>query len=143
MEWVTKITVFFSSLEQAQQILLELAPGLLVDRGERLVHQQDLGVDRERAGEPDPLAHAAGQLVRDSCARTGEADLGDVLACDRLALGVLDAAQLEPEGDVAQDRRPGQQREVLEHEAPARDRARYRDAADQDLAPSRARSGRR
>ena len=54
---------------EAQQILLELAPRLLVDRRERLVHQQHLGVDRERAREPDALAHAARELVRIARAR--------------------------------------------------------------------------
>src|SRR3546814_1002375 len=50
--------------DQGQQVLLELAPGLLVDRRERLVHQQHLGVDGEGAGKADALAHAARQLVR-------------------------------------------------------------------------------
>jgi hypothetical protein len=39
------------------------------------------------------------------------------LRADLLALGARRAAQLEAEGDVAQHVRPGQQREILEHEA--------------------------
>ena len=78
--------------------------------------QQHVGVDRERAGEADALAHAAGELVRILLLEAGEPDLGDVAAGDVLALGLGDAAQLEPEGDVAQHRRPGHQREILEHE---------------------------
>src|SRR3546814_16096380 len=64
----------------------------------------------------DALAHAARQLVRVGLLETLEADLADVALRHRLALGAGDAAQLEAEGDVAQHRRPGHQREVLEHE---------------------------
>ena len=52
----------------------------------------------------------------------------------RLALALRHAAQLQPEGDVAQDRRPGHQREVLEHERALGPRAPHRAAVDQDLA---------
>ena len=38
--------------------------GLRVDAGEGLVHQQDLGLGRERPGQRHALLHAAGQLVR-------------------------------------------------------------------------------
>ena len=37
---------------------------LRVERGERLVEQEHLGLERERAGEIDALPHAAGELVR-------------------------------------------------------------------------------
>ena len=115
--------VLFSTATQPQQVLLELAPVLLVDGGERLVEQQHVGVDRERAGEADALAHAAGELVRILLLEAGEADLVDVVARDLLALGPRHAAQLEPEGDVAQHGRPGHQREVLEDEGALRARA--------------------
>ena len=123
--------------EKAQEILLELAPVLLVDRGERLVHEQDLGVDRERPGESDALAHAARQLVRIFVLGAEQADLGDVLAGDLLALLLRHMAQLEAECDVAQDRGPGQQREILEHESSLGAWARNRPAVDQHLALGR------
>src|SRR3546814_15321766 len=66
------------SSDLGQQVLLELAPGLLVDRRERLVHQQHLGVDGEGAGKADALAHDARQLVRVGLLETLEADLADV-----------------------------------------------------------------
>src|SRR5215211_3022008 len=43
--------------------LHELA-GLRVERGKRLVQQQELGLDRQRTGNVDALAHPAGELVR-------------------------------------------------------------------------------
>src|SRR5262249_32167217 len=48
----------------AQQLELHKAPRLRVERGERLVHQENLGLDGERAREVDALLHAAGELVR-------------------------------------------------------------------------------
>ena len=112
--------VLRSTVDQPQQVLLELAPGLLVDGRERLVHQQHVGVDRQRPGEADALAHAAGELVRVAVLEAGEADLAQMLARDLLALGPWHAAQLEAEGGVAQGGGPGQQREVLEHEGALR-----------------------
>ena len=48
--------------------------GQHVERRERLVHQQDVGVDDERAGEADALAHAARQLARIGDLEAVEAD---------------------------------------------------------------------
>ena len=41
-----------------------------VERPERLVHQEHVGSLRERAGERDPLAHPARELVRTLLGRT-------------------------------------------------------------------------
>src|SRR3546814_19374566 len=68
---------------------------------------------------------------------TLEADLADVALRHRLALGAGDAAQLEAEGDVAQHRRPGHQREVLEHEGALWPRAGNRTAVHPHLAGGR------
>ena len=51
-----------------------ISPRLRVERRERLVHQQDIGIDRERAGEIDALAHAAGELAREIVLEAFEAD---------------------------------------------------------------------
>ena len=51
-----------------------------VERREGLVHEQDLGVGAERAGEADALLHAAGQLRRVAVLVAGEADRLDPLA---------------------------------------------------------------
>ena len=122
-------------LAQAQQVFLELAAGLLVDGRERLVHEQHVGVDGERAGEADALAHAAGELVRVALLEAGEADLVDVVPGDVVALALRRAAQLEPEGDVADHGRPRHQGEILEHEGALR--AGPGDAPAVDEAPRR------
>ena len=65
---------------QLQQLVLHQRPGLHVERRERLVHQQDLGVVDEGRGERDALAHAAGELVRVAVLEGGEADPGQPVA---------------------------------------------------------------
>ena len=49
---------------QRHQLVENLALGDDVQRGRRLVHDQDLRVERHRHGDHDALPHAAGQLVR-------------------------------------------------------------------------------
>ena len=44
--------------------VLQMGAGQRVERAERLVHQQHLGLHGERAGDADALLHAAGDLVR-------------------------------------------------------------------------------
>jgi hypothetical protein len=67
---------------------LELAaqprPQRCVERRERLVEQHDLGTGRERAGERDALALAAGQLVRVAVGLVLEADELERVAGARL-----------------------------------------------------------
>src|SRR3546814_13586650 len=50
--------------QRAAEILLQYHLGLRVQRRERLIHQQHLGVDGQRAGERRALAPAARELVR-------------------------------------------------------------------------------
>ena len=51
------------ALEVAQQVE-DLRLDRDVERRDRLVGDQQLGLERERAGDADPLALAAGELVR-------------------------------------------------------------------------------
>ena len=46
------------------QLVVQQVAGHRVEGTERLVHQQHVGVLGQRAGQRDPLPHAAGQLVR-------------------------------------------------------------------------------
>ena len=59
---------------ERQELLLKPAPNQRIQRGERLIHQQDLGVRRERPGEPDPLLHAPRQLAGEAVLVTVEID---------------------------------------------------------------------
>ena len=64
IEWVTNSTREPRVLPELQQLLLHLAPRQRVERGEGLVHQQDVGLHRHGARNGDALLHAAGQRVR-------------------------------------------------------------------------------
>jgi hypothetical protein len=129
-------------LAQPQHVLLEHPARLFVDCGKGLVEQEDLGVDGERAGEADALAHAAGELMRIALLEAGEADRGDVAPGDLVALRLAHAAELEAEGDVADHGRPGHQREVLEDEGALGAGAGDRAAGDADLAGGRCQEAR-
>jgi hypothetical protein len=61
--WVTKIVVTPISVVQLAQPLAQFLAHLGVERAERLVEQQHARLDRQRAGQRDALALAAGQLA--------------------------------------------------------------------------------
>ena len=101
---------------QAQHLVLQGAAGQRVERAERLVHEQQLRPDGERAGDADALLHAARQLRRLAVGRVAEAH--EVEHAARV-LGHLGArpgavARAHGEGDVAERGEPRQQRVRLE-----------------------------
>ena len=71
----------------APDLLAQLHAHLRVERRERLVEQQHLRLDRERARERDSLLHAARELVGIALRRVAEPDELEQLArpvlCDR------------------------------------------------------------
>ena len=64
MLWVTITMVGRGALPEPQQLEVEPLAGQRVEGAERLVEQQDLRLERERAGEGDALAGPARQLGR-------------------------------------------------------------------------------
>ena len=101
-------------LVQADDLVLHVATDQRVERGERLVEHQDLGVGRERAGQTDPLLHAAGELVGVVVLVALEADQVDHLLGAVAAVLLALAPHLETEGDVVDHLAVRQQAEVLE-----------------------------
>ena len=61
---VTITTVLRVPRDDFQQLVLQIGARQRIERAEGLVHQQHLGLHRERAGDADALLHAAGDLVR-------------------------------------------------------------------------------
>ena len=124
-------------LPDAHQLGLHDLAGLRVERRERLVHQQDFRVDRERAGEVDALAHAAGQLARIVVLEAVEPDQLEQLhgapPLDRADL----AGDLGPDDGVGEHRAPRQQAVALEHEAAVAAGTVQRAAVEQQLAGAR------
>ena len=94
--WVMNRTVFAGRFPDPQQLLLHQLARLRVERGERLVHQQDFRVHHQRAGEIDALLHAAGELVGIVVLEALEPDHGDEM------LGALVA----PRGGTPMHSRP-------------------------------------
>ena len=100
-----------------KQLGLHDLAGLRVERGERLVHQQDFRIDGERAGEIDALAHAAGELARVIVLEAFEPDELEQLH-GALAVGSADrAGDFAADDGVGEHRAPRQQAVVLEHKA--------------------------
>ncbi len=44
---------------EGEKFVLKLGADEGIERGERLIHQQDIGIGRKGAGEADALLHAA------------------------------------------------------------------------------------
>ena len=123
--------------EQIEQLFLEFPPRLLVHRGERLIHQDDVGIDCQGAREPNALLHPARELVRVARLEVREAGLGDLPARDLGALLLGNAAQLQAEGDVPQHVRPGEQGKILKDKGALRPRALHLFPLYPDLAAAR------
>src|SRR5829696_237030 len=98
-----------------EQLRLHQLPRLGIEGGERLIHQQDLRIDREGAREVGPLLHAAGELVGVFPLEPGQTDHLDERDRGRLGLLLLHALADEAVGDVREDAVPGEQGRVLEH----------------------------
>src|SRR5205814_1512592 len=73
---------------------------LRVKGRQRLVEQQHLGLDGERAGQRDPLLLAAGHLVRVAVGESAKSDELEHVEGALLAFGHADAPHLEAERDV-------------------------------------------
>ena len=101
-----------------------------VERRERLVHQQNVGIDDERAGKTDALAHAAGQFARIGGFVTIEADEIDRRQGAFSDFRIGQPERFEAELDVFQHGQPGKQGEPLEHHGYAGRRARTPDGRD-------------
>ena len=78
IEWVTKITVFSRLRPELQQLLVQMVADDLVERAERLVHQEQRRVEGERAGDRGALLHAAGELPGKFPLEAGEVDQREV-----------------------------------------------------------------
>jgi len=72
-----------------------------VERGKRLVEQQDIRIDDERARETHTLAHAAGQLLRICVLEAVEPDHIDGANCPTAPLRGRHAQGFQAELDVA------------------------------------------
>ena len=115
--WVTNRHRGLADFPDVEQKALHLDARLDVERGEGLVHQQDLRLHRERARDGDALAHAARELVGALLERFGKADPRQNLTRRLLALLGRHAAHGKAEADVLPNVQPGKERGLLEDQA--------------------------
>ena len=96
-------------------MVLQVAPRKGVQRGERLVEQQHLGLRHQGAGDRHPLRLPAGKLARPGTGFFRKADprerAGHLLAPD------IGGQIGQPESDVVGDAEPRQQPRLLEDDA--------------------------
>jgi hypothetical protein len=88
--------------------------GLAVERRQRLVHQHDGGIDAQRPGDADALAHAARELAGQRLSEIAELGAAQHVVDDFRPAGPAQPMILERQADVALDRAPGQQGKILE-----------------------------
>ncbi len=91
-----------------QHLVAEQQPRLLIDRGERLVHQQDLRLGRERARHRHALAHAAREFGGIAPLEAVEPDHFDEVSRLVEPLGLRHAGDLQRERDVVDHSPPGE-----------------------------------
>jgi hypothetical protein len=107
-----------AGLPELEQLGAEVLRGEHVERAERLVHQQQVGLDDERAGKPDALAHPTGQFLGERVLEPVEANQFDRPQGALGSLLGLDALRLEPKLDVPLNGQPWQQSERLKQLMP-------------------------
>ena len=98
-------------------LVLHLLAQLLVERAERLVHQHELGLEDQRAGDRDPLLLAARELGRPAVAEGVELDHLERPAHPVPDLGFGELPDRERKGQVLANRHVREQGIVLEHHA--------------------------
>ena len=104
---------------QPQQFVAHQEAGLLVERAERLVEQDDARPLNQGPRKADTLAHAAGQLHRIGGGKFGQAHQAKRMIDPRGDLRFVQSRLAQPERDVVGDGEPGKARVLLEHDADA------------------------
>ena len=99
---------------QVDELVLHLPADERVERGEGLVHEQDVGLGGQGPGQADPLLHATRELTGLVAAPPLQAHQGQGLFCPALALGAIHALNLQTVGGVLPHRPVRQEGEVLE-----------------------------
>ena len=126
-------------LPDPQDLRVHPFAGHLVERPERLVHQQDRGLERQRAGDRDALLHAARKLPRVVLAKSPSSTSSSISARSPATRSSAEPHDLERQLDVLLDRPPVEQDRRLEDHpvvaVPAGPLGRL--AVDDDLAAGR------
>ena len=103
-------------------MVLQVAPGEGVERGERLVEQQHFRLRHQRARDRHPLRLPAGELARPGIGLVGKADPRE--RARHLLAPDIGRQIGQAEADIVGDAEPGQQPRLLEDDADLRRAAR-------------------
>ena len=101
---------------QGHQFGPQVLRGQHVERGERFVHQQQVGLKNQRAGEPNALPHAAGKLFGISGFEAVQADHVDRVERTFPALRGRDPSGGKSEFDIVLNGQPWHQRKGLKYQ---------------------------
>jgi hypothetical protein len=104
-------------LPDPQQLQVHLLAGQRVQGAEGFVHQDQLGVVNERAGNGGALLHAPGQFIGIFVLGTAESHHVQQAACPLAARLHRQAEDFGGQHHVVQDAPPLQQQRLLEHHA--------------------------
>src|SRR3954452_6611290 len=108
---------FLRALMDGGQLALQRLARLRVQRAERLIHQQNLRVDRQRPRNADALLHAAGELIGTAIARILQAHQIEIASRRFAQHPAAHPLHFQPERHVLKRGEPRQQRRMLEHHA--------------------------
>ena len=102
---------------QFEQFVLHFGPDQRIERRERFIHQEDVGVNCQATGQSDPLLHTTGQFVRHACCPGVQADLFKGLERSSFAGLLIDPIHFQTEGGILQNGQVRHQGKRLENHA--------------------------
>src|SRR4029077_3234909 len=106
---------FLCLIPHLQKLGLHDLPRLRVQRGEGLIHEQNLRVDDQRARKVNALLHSSGKLVGIVMLESRKSDESDIRLCFFPRCRATDPLKLKSQNDVVHHRPPRKKRRFLEN----------------------------
>src|ERR1700758_4235629 len=100
----------------ALQFVVQQVSSLRVQRGEWLVHQEDIWLSGQSTRQRNALSHSSGKLMCITVSELPKVHQAKVVAGLLPALGFADAFHLHAKFNVLSDRQPGKKSQFLEDE---------------------------
>ena len=121
---------FSGARPDVEDQFLHLLAGQRVERAQRLIHQEHVGIGGERPRDADSLTHAARKLPDAPVLDALEVNEPEHLSRPIMALLLRDTSEPQSEGDIVDDIEPRHQRAMLKHDAALRTRTLDRSPAE-------------
>jgi hypothetical protein len=107
----------FLPLDELRDFLGNASAHDRVERGKRLIHEQQFRLQRHRLRDRDALALAAAQVARITISESGQAEAIEPFVRGLQGAAAIHAAKAEAERDIVACGTPRQQRVILEQDA--------------------------